>query len=282
MEGLSVIRIKRGREDAGLGDFVVRGESLAEGDLASKLQAVGLNADDKTPVVRRVFRHVASVSESEAQALLANPALLEKRRIEVKLQRGLMGPERDRAEQRLRLKASRLRVLEEKRLEGGARVLDVESGGKRRRDEPEEEEEGLGQGAGEGGEQTILCNGQPMKRVNVSLRDNAVMVDLFVEERADAAEPQVDAVGEEDMQEVYLERFCEEDGDEMLELRRLEAEEDADAAEIDYGDSSSSGGSSDRDEFDWARSGDEEKENYSADDYERMRHFDGSIYDDEQ
>ena len=269
-----MIRIKRGREDAGLGDFVVRGESLAEGDLASKLQAVGLNVEDQTPVVRRVFRHVASVSESEAHALLANPALLEKKRVEVKLQRGLMGVERDRLQQRQRTKASRLRVLEEKRLEGGARVLDVDVGCKRQRDEPEEGEEAWG-------EQPILCNGQPMKRVNLSLLD-AVMVDLFVEERSDATEPQVDAVGEEDMQEVYLERFCEEEGDEMLETRRLELEEDPDAAEIDYGSSSSSGGCSDRDEFDWARSGDEENENYSVDDYERMRHFDGSIYDDEQ
>jgi hypothetical protein len=276
MEGLSIIRIKRGREDAGLGDFVVRGESLAEGDLASKLQAVGLNADDTTPVVRRVFRHVATVSESEAQALLANPALLEKRRVEVKLQRGLMGADRDRAEQRMRLKLSRLRVLNDKRLDGGTQVLDVDVGGKRRRDEPQEEED-----AG-WDEHPILCNGQPMKRVNLSLQDpgKAVLVDLFVEERH--SELLSDAVGEEDMQEVYLERFWEEDAEEMVELRRLELEDDPDAAELDYGDSSSSAGSSDRDELDWARSGDEEHEHYSAEDYERMRHFDGSVYGEDE
>ncbi len=277
MEGLSVIRVKRGREDASLGDFVVRGELLAEGDLASKLQAVGLNVDDAKPAVRRVFRHVATVSESEAQALLADPALLEKRRVEVKLQRGLMGAERDRAEQRLRLKASRLRVLHEKRLDGGTQLLDVDVGGKRQRDEPEEEDAGWD-------EQPIMCNGQPMKRVNLSLHETTMLVDLFVEERRSdaAAETLTDAVAEEDMQEVYLERFCEEDAEELVELRRLELEDDPDAAEVDYGDSSSSGGSSDRDELDWARSGDEENENYSGDDYERMRHFDGSIYDDEQ
>ncbi len=269
MEGLAVIRMKRGREETAMGDFVVCGDALGERGLVEKMQAVGL---EQAAVRRRVFRHVASVTESEAQALLADPELLEKKRVEVKLQRGVMGTERDRAKQQQRLKASRLRVLQDRRVDGGARVLDVDVGGKRAR---EDEDECVND--------AILCNGMPMKRVNLSLQQSeSVMVDLFMEERSSGATvPEDGGQGTDYMQEVYLELFANEEDDEARELRMLEGEDDPDGVEIDYPEGSSSGNSSDRDELDWARSGDEENENYSEEDMERMRHFDGSIYDDE-
>jgi hypothetical protein len=275
MEGLSIIRIKRERDDVGLGDFVVCGE--IGGSLLSKMQAVGLGQE---PSARRVFRHVASCTEGEALTLLARPELLERKRMEVKQIRKADVTERDRAGQRDRLKASRLRVLEEKRTEGGGRVLDVDlrGGGKRARNEDGDEYA-----------DPIMCNGTPLKRTNLSLVGEGVpvsssfgevIVDLFVEESAGQGEE----IGYDPVQEIYLDRFYEDEDDELHNVAL--DDEDPDALEVDYADSSSSRGSSDRDEFgsggSWARSGDEENEECDVywDDVDRetMRHFDCSPY----
>ncbi len=275
---LSVIRMKRDRDGASLGDFVVCGDLGINSSLMSKMQAVGLGQEP----VRRVFRHVASCSEAEAQTLLSHPELLEKKRLEVKMQGRAWKSDRDREGQRARLKASRLRVLEEKRIEGGGArtVIDVDLGGKRRREGEDEEDDDANT------MDPIMCNGTPLKRTNVSLAE--VMVDLFVEEPENSKNHQSPFDDDDHVQEIYLDRFYEDDEEEFRNMNLGGDDEDPDGQEVDYPDSSSSGGSSDRDEFGgWARSRDEEDEEeldvygegYMEND--RMRHFDCSPYDQE-
>jgi hypothetical protein len=260
MEKLSVIRMKRERDGAALGDFVVCGEN---GSLMGKMQAVGIGEEP----IRRVFRHVASCSESEALVLLSRPDLLEQKRLEVKQMRKRNPVDRNRSDQSERVKAQRLRVLEEKRTEGGARLLEVDLGavgGKRARDEEEEEDQ-----------DPILCNGQPLKRTNLSLAAEP-MFDIFVEETQ--ADEFVDAA----MPEIVLDRFYEDEEEEFRQMNYGD-DEDPDGQEVDYPDSSRSENSSDRDEFMWAGSRDEEDEEeldvYGGfTDSDRMRHYDCSPY----
>ena len=75
MEGRpTVLRLKRGRDEAGLGDFVVREDASLEG----RLQCLALEggAGDR----RRVFRLVASLPEKEAADLVAREDFLEETR----------------------------------------------------------------------------------------------------------------------------------------------------------------------------------------------------------
>ncbi len=143
-----VIRVKRTRDEASLDDFVLR-EATAPNELVAKLKRVDLAAggdgggtDEAVPVAvgtrSRVFRRVGTVTEAEAERLLQNPSQMDAHvRESVKQQslRELTNRERAEDKQQQKLKVSRMRVLQEKRM-GLQRVLDVgveRVGGKVRR-----------------------------------------------------------------------------------------------------------------------------------------------------
>jgi len=271
-----ILQVKRGRNDAALGDFVCS-ESSKPGadDVVSKLQAVGLE-----PARRRVFRHVATCTADEARRLLEAPNVMEalgRARLDVKQQNKAnveRMAQRDRGAQEQGVKARRLRVLQEKRLDH-ANVLEAESGqlfkgSKRRRSL---ESPATASASAKGQEQNVLmCNGTPMKRVNVSLaaQDDDV-VDLFVEdETADSA-----MMSGESMYEVQLERFWMDDEEEAVE-QFDDVYFDPEEQEIDYPSSSSSSEHSASEEY-WYRPGYDSENEYENDRYEAYDCYDGTV-----
>jgi hypothetical protein len=258
-----------------------------DGSLVNKLQAVGL---DEGSGRKRVFRLVASVTEEEAQTLLQNPDMLEEfRRTRQNVKQNALSIKkmavRDRGLQRERLKASRLRVLNELRVDqSNSQVLDVDLGsafnsaGKRPREDDEVEKQ-------QPSSDPLMCNGTPMKRIELSLSAKDVMVDLFVEQLEGGL--QFDDLGDEhEMYEMRLERFADDEDDPDFRGKCYE-DEDPDGEEVDYpsGSSSDFDSENDRDEFNWSRPGydsENEYEQYEYDDPDDVRHYDRSLYFDDE
>ena len=191
--------------------------------------------------------------------------------------------EKNRSQQKERIKFNRLRVLDEKRF-GSNCVLDVGHHfvyGKRRRDEDdvEEQEENV----------NVLCNGTAMKRVDMSLYGEDDVIDIFLEGEEDDEPDSGDgskSKGQNFVIEMRLERFYDDD---VQEEDRFADDIDEDHIEIDY-PSSSSSVDSDRDEYGcWKteRDNDEEVECYDygfdgEEDLDDMRHYDRTLYFDEE
>jgi hypothetical protein len=92
----------------------------------------------------------------------------------------------------------------------------------------------------------ILCNGAPLKRVDLSVKEEGdILVDLFVEDD-DTAAPQ----GLDSQNVLWLEPFEEASDEEGGRDWVPDDEEDVDGAEIDYPSSESSSRSIDRDDDD--------------------------------
>ena len=79
-----VIRVKRGRDEEVLDDFVLREEVGLRDELASQMNRVALDGPAKDPDAvakpsARRFRRVGTVTEEEAEALLHEPGAMERR-----------------------------------------------------------------------------------------------------------------------------------------------------------------------------------------------------------
>lgn len=274
----TVLRMKRTRDEESLGDFAMTEQDES---LVGKMQAVALGG--VAPQRRRVFRHVATVTEEEAQIILENPDMMEefkKSRQDVK--RATQATvesmkQRDRATQKNRVSEGRLRVLQERRSGNGASVMDV-GRGKRARDEIEDTNARSNTEPSSG---LLHVNGMPMKRVDLSLMpsDSAkgLLVDLFVEQ----TEETTSWYGGEDVaNEIHLERF--ENDDENAADKLYHDDEDPDGCEIDYPSGSSSDDSQEEGEgYEWSRPGyDSENENdrYEHEEPDAFRPYDRSLY----
>lgn len=260
-----VIRVKRGRDEMAMDDFVLREEATVDAELHARMTRIRL-ADDGADAAAaaaaaavavvprpraRVFRRVGTVSAAEADRLVLDPTALEAQvRVSVK-EASLRGLGEQRAAQGAQaVRVSRLRVLQDKRM-GNQRVLDVGSGRtKRDRDgapvaDATRAETTALLSVGDAGDE-VLCNGRALKRVDLSLAAEDV-VDLFVEAEAgdtvDSA-PWEALGGAPSMHELWLAPFGE---DSDAELEPGDADEDPDGLEIDYGSSTSEPSS--RDEF---------------------------------
>lgn len=295
----TVLRMKRGRDEEALGDFVLT--EREDSSLAGRLESVEITSQGDRVGRRRVFRLVASVTAEEAQTLLDGPdwmGALRRKRIDVKKKKTLEvadeSGKRDRENQTERLKASRLRLLEERRFGSGGNVLDVEQtdlfGAGRTAKKRTREEQQVDANLASDAPETLYCNGQPMKRIELSLAasESSELVDLFLEETP-AIAGWYEREEETELREIQLERFCEDDRDEDEDQRRMRwDEEDPDGVELDYPSTSSGSDSqAERDEFGfgWAKPGydSEDVDLYGNDDEDEEHvHYDTSLYMDEE
>lgn len=288
-----------------IGDFSV----AQEPSLLSKMSAVDLQGGGggsvEQPTRRRVFIHVATCStEEEAEALVRDEHKMKQLKDEARHRRmhreGVKEQslasadriaEKHREKQEKRVKGARLRVMQSKRVDANTRVVEV-VGGKRPR-EADEDDDGNAKSGGD----DFFCNGQRMKRVDLSV------VDVFVESDVVVAGSGSHGVDDDDVMVEWENPWDldlvddsvwdqeEQRGGDRDRFRRGVGDDgeygDADEIEIDY-PTTSSGDDDDDDDAErdeWARldDGDEERP-YDEDDDEEggMRHYDRSLYLDEE